>query len=141
MDSTAHARLEELLDREIELARALADHLQAERAALTGTSPDTLTKMAAEKLRMLAQFEALEVERGKLAAEAVNPPSIAQRWRSLMDLMAQCRTANETNGLIVNVRQGQIRQLIGILRGTPSGGTYGPHGQTLAHAARPLARA
>jgi flagellar biosynthesis/type III secretory pathway chaperone len=57
-----------------------------------------------------------------------------------MGLLATCRNANETNGLIVNLKQGQIRQLLDIVRGG-SAITYGPQGQTFAAAVRPLARA
>jgi flagellar biosynthesis/type III secretory pathway chaperone len=57
-----------------------------------------------------------------------------------MELMAGCRTANEINGYIINLRQGQVSQLLGILRGaTPL--TYSPQGKTFAKALRALAKA
>ena len=59
---------------------------------------------------------------------------------TLMELVATCRTANEINGYIINLRQGQIKQLLGIVRGTASL-TYTPQGKTFAKALRALAKA
>jgi flagellar biosynthesis/type III secretory pathway chaperone len=154
MNQDARHRLEELLDREIDVARLLSINLAAERSALTGDSPDTVRQKAAEKVQLLATIEQLESERRALCAAAV--PSVAGsesgakdfgiatalggRWRSLMELMAGCKTANEVNGYIIRVRQNQIRQLMNIVRGA-SPAIYGPQGKTFAKAPRALARA
>ena len=143
MNLEARRRLEDLLDREIELARGLAATLADEKAALTGTSPLQLESTVAEKLRVLATIEKLEEERRALCA-VPNAPGIAatvlERWRALMELMAGCRSANDINGHIIHVRQNQVRQLIDIVRGGPAV-TYDPHGKTFAKALRALARA
>ena len=66
--------------------------------------------------------------------------TVAERWRTLMELMAGCRKANEVNGYIINLRQGQIQQLLGIVRGgAPL--TYTAQGKTFARALRALAKA
>ncbi|MEA3150243.1 MAG: flagellar biosynthesis protein FlgN [Gammaproteobacteria bacterium] len=136
-------RLEDLLDREIEAARALSIALEAERAALTGAAPAAVHETAAEKVRLLGVIEALETERRSIwgSSETHAPSlaaSVAERWRALMELMAGCRTANEVNGHIIHIRQHQIHQLIDIVRGgTPV--TYGPQGKTFAKALRALA--
>ena len=57
-----------------------------------------------------------------------------------MELMAGCRTANEVNGYIINLRRSQINQLLGIVRGG-SPVTYSPQGKTFAKALRALAKA
>ena len=140
------ARIESLLDRQIDVARELAAVLESERDALTGSVPEAVCEKAIQKVRLLEKFELLEIERRGLFADAGAPSgasvsqTITQRWRSLMALLATCRNANDTNGLIVNLKQGQIRQLLDIVRGG-SPITYGPHGQTFAAAVRPLARA
>ena len=143
MNSEARRRLEDLLDREIELARALAANLAEEKSALTGHSPHAVEQKAAEKIRVLETIEKLEAERRILWASP-NSPGIAatvmERWRALMEIMAGCNTANEINGHIIHVRQHQVRQLIDIVRGGPSV-TYDPHGKTFAKALRALARA
>jgi flagellar biosynthesis/type III secretory pathway chaperone len=153
MNEDARSRLENLLDREIEAARALAATLDEERSALTGTSPQSVEQKAAEKMRLLGAIENLEDERRALAAAAEQAlpgarvprgstlaATVAERWRTLMELMAGCRTSNEINGYIINLRQGQIKQLIGVVRGA-SPLTYTSQGKTFARAHRALAKA
>ncbi len=143
MNQDARRRLEDLLDREIELARALSATLDSERTALTGTSPAAVEQIAAEKIRVLATIEKLEEERRSLCpspAAMKVAASVVERWGALMQLMAGCRIANEVNGQIIHVRRHQIRQLLDIVRGGPSI-TYDPQGKTLAKALRALARA
>ena len=144
MNQDARHRLENLLDREIEVARALEANLAAEKAALTGNSPEgRRTKRPRKKSSSLGTIEKLETERRALCAtpDAKSlSAALAERWRALMLLMAGCRTANEVNGHIIHVRQHQIRQLLDIVRGgAPL--TYGPQGKPFAKALRALARA
>jgi len=153
MNEDARRRLEDLLDREIDIARVLAATLDAERSALTGASPEAVQLKAAEKTRLLATIEKLEDERRALSAAAGQglpgtrvprgtgiAETVAARWRTLMELMAGCRTANEVNGCIINLRRSQINQLLGIVRGG-SPVTYSPQGKTIAKALRALAKA
>ncbi len=143
MNPDARRRLEDLLDREIELAQVLKGALAAEKTALTGDSPAALEENAAEKVRVLQAIETLDQERRALCASPANPgiaATVVERWRSLMELMAGCRAANEVNGHIIHVRRHQIRQLIDIVRGGPSL-TYDPQGKTFAKALRAIARA
>jgi flagellar biosynthesis/type III secretory pathway chaperone len=143
MEQAARRRLEDLLDREIEIARNLSVTLAAERTALTGDAPEAVEKTAAEKLQLLESIEKLEEERRALCAAPAAlgiAATVAERWHALMQLMAGCRTANEVNGHIIHVRQHQVRQLIDIVRGN-SPLTYGPQGKTFTKALRALARA
>jgi len=143
MIADARRRLEDLLDREIELARVLTATLAAEKTALTGDSPAAVEANAAEKTRLLEAIEKLDAERRALCASPASAgiaATVVERWRSLMELMAGCRTANEVNGHIIHVRRHQIRQLLDIVRGGPSM-TYDPQGKTFAKALRALARA
>jgi flagellar biosynthesis/type III secretory pathway chaperone len=139
----ARRRLEDLLDREIELAGVLSATLAAEKAALTGDSPEAVEKNVAEKIRVLESLEKLDQERRALCESPTSEglaATVIERWRRLMELMAGCRSANEVNGHIIHVRRHQIRQLIDIVRGGPSV-TYDPQGKTFAKALRALARA
>jgi flagellar biosynthesis/type III secretory pathway chaperone len=143
MDQDARRRLEDLLDREIEAAHTLADTLAAERTALTGQSPGAVEQIADEKTQIFATIETLEAQRRALCPTsqvAGIAATVAERWRALMELMARCRTANEVNGHIINVRRNQVRQLLDIVRGGPAI-TYNPQGKTFAKALRALARA
>jgi len=143
MISDARRRLEDLLDREIELACVLEATLAAEKTALTGDSPAAVEANAAEKIRVLEAIEKLDQERRSLCESPTSPgiaATVVERWGRLMELMAGCRTANEVNGHIIHVRRHQVRQLIDIVRGGPSI-TYDPQGKTFAKALRALARA
>jgi flagellar biosynthesis protein FlgN len=145
MNHDARYRLEELLRREITAAQTLAQTLAAERAALTGDSPEAVKEKAAEKIGLLNSIEELEGERRTLWGTSATDGAafghiVAERWRALMELMAGCRIANDVNGHIIHIRQNQIRQLFDIVRGgTPT--TYGPQGKTLTRTLRALARA
>jgi flagellar biosynthesis/type III secretory pathway chaperone len=153
MSDDARGRLEDLLDREIEAARSLAAVLDAERAALTGASSADVEERAADKMHLLRSIEKMEDERRALAAAAgQNLPgarvtrdaglaaTVAQRWRTLMELMAGCRSSNQVNGYIIHTRQNQLQQLLGIVRGAAPL-TYTAQGKTFARAQRPLAKA
>jgi flagellar biosynthesis/type III secretory pathway chaperone len=153
MNQDVHRRLEDLLDREIDLAGRLAATLAAERAELTGPSADAVAHRAAEKMDLIKTLEGLEVLRRALAAatgEAVQASreaplpgaaaTVADRWRTLLESMRKCRTANEVNGYIINLRRGQIQQLLGIVRGGAPV-TYTAQGKTFHRALRALARA
>jgi flagellar biosynthesis/type III secretory pathway chaperone len=144
MHPDAQRRLEDLLDREIELAHSLAQVLEAEKTALTGESAAEVEEKAGEKIRLFEVIEKLESERRSVCenpAAAGLEGTVAARWRSLIGLMARCRSANEVNGHIIRVRQHQVRQLIDIVRGKPAAMTYNPQGKTFAKALRALARA
>jgi len=133
--------LEAVLDREIEVARLLASTLAAERTALVGNTPDDVSRIAAEKVRLFEAFEKLDAQRRAISDDSKSAKAaVADRWRSLMELMARCRTANEINGQIIHVRRGQVRRLIDIVRGGPTV-TYDASGKTFSRALRALARA
>jgi flagellar biosynthesis/type III secretory pathway chaperone len=153
MSQDARRRLEDLLDREIEAAHSLAAVLDAERAALTGSSPADVEERAAEKMDLLRGIEKMEDERRALASAAEQSlpgtrvsretglaTAVGQRWRTLMELMARCRSSNQVNGYIIHTRQHQLQQLLGIVRGAAPL-TYTAQGKTFARAQRPLAKA
>src|SRR5258706_4633296 len=101
MEKDARRRLEDVLDREIDVARSLAATLAAERTALTGDSPPAVEQKAAEKIRILETIEKLEAERRELWASPNGvglAATVAERWRVLMGLIAGFRSAHAVNG-------------------------------------------
>jgi len=156
MKQDAHRRLEGLLDRELDAVKTLASTLHEEREALTGQSADAVTRIAARKVELFDVIERLDRERletcddlnvslpqrssGRLPVVTGVSDAIAERWSSLLELVAGCRMANEINGYIINARRGQVRQLLQIVRGG-SPGTYGPQGKHESQSLRALARA
>jgi flagella synthesis protein FlgN len=151
MSTDERRRVEAVLDSELAMAEQLAAVLDSERTALTGLSPESVREQAALKVELLSRLEQLEQTRRELcSANGITlPPAdaartsgdgVTSRWRSLMNLMKRCRTANDVNGYIINVRRNQVQQLIDVVRGTKSL-TYGPAGRTSPKALRELARA
>lgn len=141
MNRDAEARLADALDQELALAQELSAVLQAEREALTGTSPEAVTARAAQKSDLIERFASLEARREALWAEVKAPSAaIVRRWQALLSVADSCRQANEINGYIIHSRQHQVRQLLDALRGGAPG-TYGPQGQTRVCAVRALAQA
>jgi flagellar biosynthesis/type III secretory pathway chaperone len=142
MNMHDHRRIEALLDSELALAEQLATTLECERQALTGTSPDAVREQAAAKVDLLVRLEEIERSRRELCegGDMNQFAGLAARWRSLMALMKRCRTANEVNGYIINVRRHQVQQLLDVVRGTKPL-TYGPAGKSFPRALRELARA
>jgi len=134
--------LETVLDRQIQMAKSLCATLAAERDALLGKSPAEVVETATAKLALLGQIEALERERTALWQPTVarEIPAVAQRWQSLMALMALCRSANDINGYIIHLRRSQVGQLLAALRGGAPA-LYGPQGKTFGRALRALATA
>lgn len=140
-----------VLERQIAIAEALGALLGAERAAITGPSPDALAQSATDKIALLGALDRTETERqraftaaGLDAASAsdatTSPDGIVRRWRTLQRLAADCRRANELNGYLIRSRQQQVAQLLDALRGGTAG-TYGRNGRTASTAAtRPLAQ-
>lgn len=165
MDAQSLKQLVGVLDQQMLAAQALTLLLSRERTLLTGEDAAAVEAAAAEKATLLNRIESLETDRrrvlaiaghGATAAEmnrisrapAGGAPAsalqlqVGERWQRLIDLMQQCREANEVNGAIVGLKQRQIRQLLNILRtGREDDLTYGRGGRTQSGTARGLARA
>src|SRR5258708_12189412 len=97
MEKDARRRLEDVLDREIDVARSLAATLAAERTALTGDSPPAVEQKAAEKIRILETIEKLEAERRELWASPNGvglAATAAERCRGPLEPIAGCPSPN-----------------------------------------------
>lgn len=154
---------------EIVAAEHLLKSLDVERTALRGTDAAALDRAGTDKVAALKRFEELEQERRLLCQgygdrtafeklidaldrqSASAPggtfgpgaPSLRSSWQQLLEIAGRCRAANQANGLIVSIRQTQIRQLLGVLRGNGGAQTYGRSGESspASGLARAIARA
>jgi len=162
MQGDCLAALMQLLDEQIAAATSMLDSLHTERQALTARTVETLDASSARKEALLVRIDELEQERRMLCGAtgagngsqsmerliATQAPearaTLEAKWRRVAELTVRCRDANETNGMIAQIRQRQILQLLGLMRtGGNAGATYGRTGAAAAasDSSRPLASA
>ena len=140
-------------------ALGLKESLQDERSALESRDSDALDAALAVKGGCVQRLQDLDRRRSELCRDCGFPAGpeqmdrmldwcdgdsrIADRWRHLMDVVADCNTLNLTNGAIIRVRQGMIDGNLAVLRGTDAANdTYEREGARNAAASqRTLAQA
>jgi flagella synthesis protein FlgN len=152
----AHEQLLTVVHQQIESAELLLAILQEEKQALTGTDSNVLSGVTTRKHAQLERVEQLEGQRQKtcnalgmnaagsaMTQLAAREPQLARAWQTLAGIVLQCRSANETNGIITRTRQRQVGQLMGLLRGGDGReSTYSAAGTTAVNSnSRALARA
>lgn len=151
--------LDTLLSTQLEAAGRLKAALAAEHAALAGRDAEALSRSAADKARAIEALENAERSRRALCTRIGAGPGhpelaawldsfsdgseqsrrLRERVTEIGNLLRECRSANDTNGLVVATLHRRVQQALGLLRGgAPDEGTYGPSGLPVA---RTLARA
>jgi flagellar biosynthesis/type III secretory pathway chaperone len=135
-----------ILSEQIRCAEAMLGTLSRENEALVAGDADELNAAGAEKARLVEALEALETERRNLAAviEATfkgETATAGSQWQTLLELVAECKRANQSNGALVRARGEQVRAALGIVRGAESA-LYDGNGTAAAgRSARPLGTA
>lgn len=144
--------LDSLLAAQIEAARILRAALEAEHAALGQRDADALARAAADKARAIEGLENVERHRRTLCMRigaGPGQPELAAWLESFSDgselsrrvrehaaalatLLRECRSANDANGMVVATLHRRVQQALGLLRGGPETGTYGPGGLPVA---------
>lgn len=134
-----------LLDREFRALESFVALLRREQALLTEGSTDALAALAEEKLKAateLSDYSAsrdaklihsgLQSGRAGMDAWTATPAGAGYReqWHRLLELTAEARTLNDTNGKLINIRLQNNQQALGILLAAADQAvTYGPDGQ------------
>lgn len=137
-----------LLDREFRALQSFVELLRREQSLLTEGSTDELAALAEEKLKAateLADFSAsrdsklihsgLQPGRAGMEAWTATPAGTGyrQQWHRLLELTAEARALNDTNGKLINVRLQNNQQALSILLAAADQAfTYGPDGQQRA---------
>jgi len=141
-----------VLNEQIACAEAMLLTLGRENQALVDGDADLLNAAGAEKARLVEALEGLEQERRSLSdaigatftpagAAPTAEDDGAPAWRTLLDLVAQCKQQNQRNGALVKARSEQVRIALQALRGSEPG-FYDPSGlKSAARSARPLGTA
>ena len=137
-----------LLDREFRALESFVALLRREQSLLEEGSTDSLAALAEEKLKAateLADFSATRdsklmhsgMQPGRTGMEAwtATPAGAGYRqlWQRLLELTAEARALNETNGKLINIRLQNNQQALSILMAAADQAvTYGPDGQQRA---------
>ncbi len=134
-----------LLDREFRALQSFVALLRREQTLLEQGSTESLAALAEEKLQAateLADFSAsrdsklihsgLRPGRAGMEAWAATTAGAGYReqWRHLLELTAEARALNETNGKLIAIRLQNNQQALSILMAAADQAvTYGPDGQ------------
>ena len=137
-----------LLDREFRALEAFVQLLRREQLLLTEGSTDSLAALAEEKLQAateLADFSAsrdsklihsgLQPGRAGMDAWTATPAGAGHKsqWHRLLELTAEARALNDTNGKLISIRLHNNQQALSILMAAADQAvTYGPDGQQRA---------
>jgi flagella synthesis protein FlgN len=135
-----------VLNEQISCAEAMLRALGQENQALRDGDAELLNAASADKARLVAALETLESERRTLAAAIethltqtrAEPAAPDASWRTLLTLVAECKTLNQRNGALVKARSEQVRIALQALRGPADSGCYDPNG--LASSAKSVRR-
>ena len=136
---TNRQRLNAVLGEQLRCAEAMLETLARESEALVDGNHDALSVATEAKATLVDTLERLEAERSALDAPAEAAEAAA--WHRLRDLIAQCKTRNDRNGMLLKARAENVRIALKALRGTEPE-LYGATGRTPARTdARPLGTA
>lgn len=148
MDSSFSTNPAAMLDVEIAKLKEFIDILQREQELLVLADTDallplidtktglanTLTAMSQQREALLSQFGST-ADRAGMEAWLARSGNISQRqaWSELLQLAAEARSLNETNGKLIKLHLQQHQQAFAVLMTAANRAmTYGPDGQQQA---------
>lgn len=152
-------RIVEVLGKSVFHALGLADALAAEKRALEAQDMDALDLAVSLKSKCVAELRLVEEQRTKLCAECGFAAGteqmqqmiawcdeyaiVANAWRHLLEVVADCDFLNTTNGAIIRSRKQHVDSSIAILRsGQPASTIYNRDGlKPQQHGLRSIAQA
>jgi len=134
-----------LLAQELQLLHAFVALLRHEQSLLTAGDTEPLSALAAEKSRGAAALGQLAAARdhgldelrlppGRVGMDAWTQSAVGTasqaNWRQLIELAAEARALNETNGKLIALHLQHNRQAMNVLMAAADQAvTYGPDGQ------------
>ncbi len=134
-------RLAEVLDAQLDCARAMLAALEREAQALADPRHEGLEEAVAEKDGLARALEALERERLALTETVRDAVGSGNGWTELLALLGRCREHNRRNGALLGARRAGIEMALAALAGGP-GHSYGADGRKpLAERSRTLGSA
>lgn len=145
----------QLLPRQTVVYTRFLDLLHVERAALAHTQPAALESCTAERMQLMTELEAHDLELRTLFGSAkitfsshamkqfiatVAEPQrsqLARSWHQLLSIAAECKQHNAINSKIVDTRRQHTDRVLRILMGqiTPTATIYASDGRVQPTAA------
>ena len=140
-------QLQEILTQTQRSCERLRNALSDERDALRSNDTVQLDAAVGRKKLHLADLEKLEQRRRALLAacklkddlpamqrfvtSSDADGSLTKLWQATMEMVAECRDTNNTNGAIIAAQRQHNSKTLGVLRDQPEAPeTYGPEGKT-----------
>lgn len=134
-----------LLDREFRALQTFVALLHREQTLLEEGTTESLAALAEEKLKAATELSDFSASRdsklihsglqaGRAGMETWTATSAGagyrEQWRRLLELTAEARAVNETNGKLIGLRLQNNQQALSILMAAADQAvTYGPDGQ------------
>lgn len=127
---------------------SLADLLKKEQSALIESDVIQLNDYTQSKGQLVVKMNELEKKRNRFLndlgfnadmegmqayiQQAVDTPDIARNWGALLELTAQAKEDNRTNGSLINRRLSLNQATLNLLQQNTNqaGSMYGPNGQS-----------
>ncbi len=132
--------LVEWLVAQVKLTQELETALNLERSALLNRNPENLQSISLDKTALLQALAAAANDMPERLGVDLEPASVerwlehdaspAQRsaWSRLSSGLERCRTANESNGILLAARFSQVESSLRYLRDAVGGVVYGAKG-------------
>ena len=132
--SKLRSSLDELIDREFELAHRLSQALADESDALQQLDPGKLDRATDAKQQCVSLLSGIDSERRQFCTGYGLTPdregmhalltradgtdgTLTGRWYSLLALLEACREVNRRNGAVVSAQRRRVDDALGLLRG------------------------
>lgn len=111
--------LNQVVDEQIRVARAVLAILELENEALQAGNIDSLSTAGEKKAELVITMEQLEQERELIVqtSDTAVDSRHRQRWDQLLALMEECKDRNEDNGELVRSRRQHVARTLKILNG------------------------
>ncbi len=133
------------LDQSLDLVTKLYECLMTERHALEQRDTVALETAALQKRELVERLDDLDRARNVIGKDCGFSPSaqllgelshwcqdgsLPERWQEFLHIAETCSDLNNCIGAIIRVRQLQVQDALGLLRGqVENSSTYGPTGQ------------
>ena len=128
------AALADLVNFQLQNAKALSDLLDSEKTAITSRKSTDIERIAKEKIVLVEQLRATDqrIEAHSSISELTENPDLAQLVKTIKSIVYDCHQANLVNGEALNRAHLSFKKLSNMMQQSHGkiGMTYNAGGQT-----------